>query len=58
MPLEVRSLNGVIEIVPQPLAVTLERRGRLLVAVAPKNQPRLTGEAVERTRLSLVKRGV
>ena len=56
-PLDVRWRDGVIEIEPQPLAVTLERRGRLLVATAKKKQPRLTGEAVERTRRRVAKRG-
>ena len=32
-PLEVRWRDGVIEIEPQPLQVTLPRRGRLLVAL-------------------------
>lgn len=35
--LEVRWRDGVIEVEPQPLAVTLERRGRLLVAT-PKSK--------------------
>ncbi len=32
MPLEIRWHDGVIEIEPQPLPVTLQRQGRLLVA--------------------------
>jgi AbrB family looped-hinge helix DNA binding protein len=34
MPLELRCRDGVVEIEPAPVPVTLERRGRLLVAVA------------------------
>ena len=49
-PLEVRWRDGVIEIEPQPLAVTLERRGRLLVASPVGKAPRLRTATVERTR--------
>jgi AbrB family looped-hinge helix DNA binding protein len=50
MPLEVRWRDGIIEIEPQPLPVSIERRGRLLVA-RPKVQVRPLGTAaVERTR--------
>ena len=49
-PLEVRWRDGVIEIEPQPLSVTLEKRGRLLVAVPRTKMPALTTEVVERTR--------
>jgi AbrB family looped-hinge helix DNA binding protein len=56
-PLDVRWRDGIIEIEPRPVAVKLERRGRLLVATSAKGQPRLTGEIVERTRRSLAKRG-
>lgn len=48
-PLEVRWRDGVIEIEPQPLPVTLERRGRLVVAVPRKRVERLTTAAVDRT---------
>jgi AbrB family looped-hinge helix DNA binding protein len=49
-PLEVRFRDGVIEIEPQPLPVTLEKRGRFLVAVPQRKVPALTTEIVERTR--------
>jgi AbrB family looped-hinge helix DNA binding protein len=50
MPLEVRLIEGHIEIEPAPLAVTLERRGRFLVAVPKEPVPALTLEQVEATR--------
>ena len=54
-PLEVRWENGAISITPAPLAVKLERKGRLLVAVPTKNISRLSSETVERTRKTLRK---
>jgi hypothetical protein len=50
MPLEVRWRDGVIEIEPQPLAVTLERRGRPTVARPRGNVEPLRASVVERTR--------
>ena len=55
MPLEVRWENGAIAITPAPLPVTLERKGRLLVAVPSKDTPHLSVETVEHTRKSLRK---
>ena len=52
-PLDVRWRDGIIEIEPQPLAVTLRRRGRLLVATPRVRVPKLTTSEVERTRRSL-----
>jgi AbrB family looped-hinge helix DNA binding protein len=49
-PLEVRWRDGVIEIEPQPLAVTLERKGRLLVATPAARVATLRTAMVERTR--------
>jgi AbrB family looped-hinge helix DNA binding protein len=49
-PLEVRWRDGVIEIEPQPLPVTLERRGRLLVAWAGGKVAPLRASSVERIR--------
>ena len=49
-PLDVRWRDGVIEIEPQPLAVKLEKRGRLLVATPRSKVSPLTGGAIERTR--------
>jgi AbrB family looped-hinge helix DNA binding protein len=49
-PLDVRYRDGVIEIEPQPLPVTLKRRGRFLVAVPKRKVPQLTTAIVERTR--------
>ena len=52
-PLEVRWRDGVIEIEPQPLAVRLERRGRLLVATPSAPVRPLRAATVERTRRAL-----
>jgi bifunctional DNA-binding transcriptional regulator/antitoxin component of YhaV-PrlF toxin-antitoxin module len=50
VPLDVRWRDGIIEIEPQPLPVTFETRGRLLVA-KPKVEVRPLGTAaVERAR--------
>jgi len=51
--LEVRFRDGRIEIEPAPVPVQLERKGRLVVAVAPKGMEALSGELVERTRRDL-----
>lgn len=56
MPLEVRCRDGVIEIEPEPLAVALERRGRLLIAKPKAPVRRLETAAVERTRRDVLKR--
>ena len=56
VPLDIRWREGVIEIEPRPLAVTMGRKGRLLVA-SPVTEPgRLSTDAVERVRASLRKR--
>ena len=55
-PLDVRWRDGVIEIEPRPLIVSLERRGRLLVAKPNRRITRLSGSAVERVRRDLSKR--
>ena len=49
-PLDVRFRDGVIEIEPKTLPVTLEKRGRFLVAVPRVKVPPLTDEVVERTK--------
>ena len=49
-PLDVRWQDGVIEIEPQPLAVALQRKGRLLVATPKAKVPPLQTASVERTR--------
>ena len=49
-PLDVRWRDGVIEIEPQPLAVKLERRKRLLVAHPRNPVAPLRTATVERTR--------
>src|SRR5262245_25706059 len=51
--LEVRLRDGKIEIEPAPVPVRLERRGRLVVAVAPKGIEALRDEAVQRVRRDL-----
>jgi AbrB family looped-hinge helix DNA binding protein len=55
MPLEVRWEKGAIAITPAPLEVKLQRKGRLLVAVAAEDAPRLSTDVVERTRKTLRK---
>lgn len=51
--LDIRLIEGRLEIEPAPLRVKLERRGKLLVAVAPAQQPTLTAKDVEETIDSL-----
>jgi len=53
MPLDVRWEKGTIAITPAPLEVKLQRRGRLLVAVAAKDTARLSTDTVEQTRKNL-----
>ena len=55
-PLDVRWRDGVIEIEPRPLAVSLKRQGRLLVASPAKRVPPLRAATVERTRRDLTRR--
>lgn len=55
-PLDVRWRDGVIEIEPPPAAVTLERKGRLLVARPRSKTPALRAATVERTRRDLAAR--
>ena len=55
-PLEVRWRDGVIEIEPQPVAVTLTRRGRLLVAAPATSVAPLRTATVERARRDLATR--
>jgi len=50
VPLRIRSREGIIEIEPEPLPVTLVRRGRLLVASPTKKTPGLRATDVEGTR--------
>lgn len=54
--LEVRWRDGVIEIEPQPLSVTLTRKGRLLVAAPATRVPPLRSATVDRTRRALIDR--
>ena len=56
VPLDVRWRDGVIEIEPQPLKVTLERKGRLLVATPKGKVPALRTATVERARRDLAAR--
>ena len=55
-PLDVRCRDGVIEIEPQPLAVTLARKGRLVVARPNAPVPALRASTVEATRRGLASR--
>ena len=50
VPLQVRYLEGRVEIEPEPLPIRLERRGRLLVAVPLRAVEPLTEETVAKTR--------
>ena len=50
MPLDIRWDNGTISITPASLAVKLERKRRLLLAVAAKKVPRLSPKAANPTR--------
>jgi AbrB family looped-hinge helix DNA binding protein len=52
-PLEVRWREGRIEIEPEPLPVTLRRKGRLLVAVPRRPVRVLRASTVEETRRTL-----
>ena len=52
--LDVRWRDGRIEIEPAPVAVKLQRRGRLLVAVPLSKIAPLTAEIVEQTRARLL----
>ena len=56
MPLEVRWREGLIEIEPQPLAVTLETKGALLVAAPVRPIATLERRVVDRTRSRLRRR--
>lgn len=49
MPLEVRVVDGRIEIEPAPARVTVEKRGGFWVAQPVEPVPVLTHDAVERT---------
>jgi AbrB family looped-hinge helix DNA binding protein len=53
MLLEVRLKEGHIEIEPAPVEITIERRGRLAVAVPREGTPPLASDAVEETRRRL-----
>ena len=55
-PLEVRWHDGVIEIEPQPLPVTIRRKGRLVVASPKTKVDTLRTTAVDRTRRQLAER--
>lgn len=57
MILDVRWKSGVVEIEPAPLPVTLQKRGRLLVAVPVKPVEPLSRETVERTRRQIRREG-
>jgi AbrB family looped-hinge helix DNA binding protein len=53
VPLEIRLREGCIEIEPAHAKITLEKRGRLVVAVAREHVPPLSADAVEQTRQKL-----
>ncbi len=58
IPLEVRWREGLIEIEPASLPVTLTKRGRLLVAIPQKEVGPLRAETVERTRRRVRREGI
>jgi AbrB family looped-hinge helix DNA binding protein len=49
-PVDVRWRDGIIEVEPQPLPVTFERQGRLLVAKPARKVRPLRASTVQRTR--------
>ena len=49
-PVDVRWRDGIIEVEPQPLRVTFERQGRLLVAKPTRRVRPLRASTVQRTR--------
>ncbi len=53
VPLDIRWRDGIIEIEPTPLTVSVEPRGRLSVAVPVTAVAPLTAATVERTRREL-----
>ena len=58
IPLEVRWREGLIEIEPASLPVTLTKRGRLLVAIPQKEVGPLRAETVEQTRRRVRREGI
>jgi AbrB family looped-hinge helix DNA binding protein len=46
---ELRVVDGRVELVPAPLDVRFERRGRFLVAVPRESVPTVTAAEIERT---------
>lgn len=50
IPLDIRWRDGIIEIEPVPLKVSVEQHGRLAVAVPATPGAALTPKTVERTR--------
>ena len=57
VPLDVRWRDGVIEVEPRPIDVTLERRGRLLVAKPKGEVPALAKDIVDAAQKRLRSRG-
>ena len=51
--LDVRWRNGVIEIEPEPIPVTVARKGRLVIAIPRQRVEPLHADTVERTRRGL-----
>ena len=56
VPLDIRWRDGIVEVEPKPLAVTLRRKGRLLVALPQSAVPPLSAATVEKTRRALRRR--
>ena len=52
--LQLRLVNGVLELEPQPTPVSLKKRGRLTVAKIPRNAPRVTPEDIEQVRQGIL----
>jgi AbrB family looped-hinge helix DNA binding protein len=55
MPLDVRWIDGLIEIEPAHTPMTLLRKGRFVVALPQVEGPPLTAAAVEHTRDALAR---
>lgn len=56
--LEIRWRQGLIEIEPVPLPITLKKRGRFLVAIPDQPIEQLTNETVDRIRQQLTRNRV
>ena len=49
----IRLVDGLVQIEPLPLSVTLERSGRMVVAVPTEDKPELTASEVDETLMAV-----